>query len=196
MLITLPGLLKFSPMIGFGIVLLTKTVVGEAFRSTAPSPGAHPGKPPLGTHRPAVCVQFADGGGALAVTVYAVGTQTLYAVAAPMTSTTRRIAKETRNLRMCPSERRCMGVEGRGYHRRSDVDDGTTCRSQLWFEYAGDPLFQSFDCRPLEPAPHRDLARAREVFEEHRLHLFGDAAVVHVHVHFIVQAKRSLVEIR
>src|SRR5438067_9286136 len=70
-------------MTGFGIELLTMTVVGEAFVSAAESPGAQPGKPPEGVHRPAVVVQFAVGGGALAVTVYAVGTQMANAVATP-----------------------------------------------------------------------------------------------------------------
>src|SRR4051794_11504754 len=74
---------RFRPMIGFGTTLSTMSSVGAAFVSAAVSPGAQPGKPPVGDHTPAVLVQFPSGGGALEVTLYAVGTQTSYTVAAP-----------------------------------------------------------------------------------------------------------------
>src|ERR1043165_8837507 len=65
-----PGQEKLRPMIGFGIAELMMSVVGDAFRSFAASPGAHPGKPPGGSQTaPVVSVQFPMGGGALEVTL-------------------------------------------------------------------------------------------------------------------------------
>ena len=70
------------PVIVLGIELLTTIVVGEPFVFAAKSPEAQPGNPPVGCHRPAVDVQFANGGGALVVTTYPVdGLQTANAVA-------------------------------------------------------------------------------------------------------------------
>src|SRR5947199_243468 len=60
---------RFSPMIGLGMTLSTMSSVGDAFVSAALSPGAQPGKPPVGDHTPAVLVQFPIGGGALPVTL-------------------------------------------------------------------------------------------------------------------------------
>src|SRR5258706_10860274 len=83
MSITQPLQARLRPMMGLGMELSTMIVVGEAFVSEALSPGAQPGKPPLGTQSPEVSVQFAEAGGALAVTLYTVGTQTANAVAVP-----------------------------------------------------------------------------------------------------------------
>jgi hypothetical protein len=56
--------------------------------SEALSPGAQPGKPPLGCHSPLVVVQFiGPAGGALAVTLYDEGTQT--AMASPAAAKSR-----------------------------------------------------------------------------------------------------------
>src|SRR5258707_15310509 len=88
MSMTQPLQARLSPMIGLGMVLLTMMVVGEAFVSEALSPGAQPGKPPDGVQSPEVSVQFALGGGALAVTVYTVGMQIANAAAVPSTART------------------------------------------------------------------------------------------------------------
>jgi hypothetical protein len=83
---TQPLQARFKPTIGLGMTLLTTMVVGEALVSWALSPVLQPGKPPGGVQRaPLVVVQFAVGGAALEVTLYAVlGLHTMEIVAAPM----------------------------------------------------------------------------------------------------------------
>jgi hypothetical protein len=70
MSIVQPLQLRVSPLIGFGIALLTIKTVGVPLVSAAESPVAHPGKPPAGLQTaPDVSVQLPNGGGALDVTL-------------------------------------------------------------------------------------------------------------------------------